>query len=154
MVAIITISPSTNEVICSRSSATLQEANDVIQRSYTAFRSFSKLPLSSRRAMVVRALSLIQERKLALGVELSQQMGRPVEYSHKEIETMQKRADYLLDIAEEALADIPGRSEKGLERWIKRVPVGPTLVIFAWNVSDPPSTDHGEDIRTEGANEN
>lgn len=84
--------------------------------------------------MVIRGLKLIQERKHDLGRELSEQMGRPIACSHKEIETMQKRADYLLDIAEESLRDIAGRPEAGFKRWIKKVSVGPTLVVFAWNV--------------------
>jgi hypothetical protein len=47
---------------------------------------------------------------------------------------MQKRADYLLDMAEEALASLPGRPETGFRREIKKIPVGPTLIVFAWNV--------------------
>ena len=62
-------------------------------------------------------------------------MGRPIAYSAKEIETMQKRADYLLETAEEALADIPAREEAGFKRWVSKEARGPTLVVFAWNVS-------------------
>ncbi|KXH27466.1 NAD-dependent aldehyde dehydrogenase [Colletotrichum salicis] len=46
---------------------------------------------------------------------------------------MQKRADYLLSIAGESLQSSPGRPETGFRRWIKKTPVGPTLIIFAWN---------------------
>lgn len=134
--AIKTISPSTNQVVCERPATTIEEAHQVAKRSQDAFQSFRKLSLAERRAIVVKALALIQERKMDLGRELSTQMGRPIAYSHKEIETMQKRADYLLDIAEEALKDIPGRPENGFKRFIKKIPVGPTLIIFAWNVSD------------------
>lgn len=81
-----------------------------------------------------KGLAGIQERKFELGRELAEHMGRPVAASHKEIETMQKRADYLLDIAGEALESLPGLPEKGLRREIKKIPVGPTLIVFAWNV--------------------
>ncbi|GJC86428.1 phenylacetaldehyde dehydrogenase [Colletotrichum liriopes] len=60
-------------------------------------------------------------------------MGRTIAFSHKEIRTMQKRADYLLDLSEDALSSLPGRPEPGFKRWIKKVPVGPTLFVFAWN---------------------
>ncbi|KAI8289130.1 hypothetical protein K4K60_009605 [Colletotrichum sp. SAR11_57] len=131
--AIQTVSPSTNKVLLNTPSTSLEDAKAIAKSSQDAFQKFKLLSLSERKEMVMRGLQLIQERKHDLGRELSEQMGRPIAYSHKEIETMQKRADYLLDIAEEALRDVPGRPEAGFRRWIKKVPVGPTLVVFAWN---------------------
>ncbi|KAF4909508.1 putative oxidoreductase YxbG [Colletotrichum viniferum] len=128
-----TISPSTNKVFLNTPSTSLEDAKAIAKSSHDAFQKFKLLSLAERKEMVMRGLKLIQERKHDLGRELSQQMGRPIAYSHKEIETMQKRADYFLDIAEESLRDIPGRPEAGFKRWIKKVPVGPTLVVFAWN---------------------
>ncbi|KAJ3466665.1 hypothetical protein MRS44_004229 [Fusarium solani] len=128
-----TISPSTNKVVCERPETSLAEARDISRRSEAAFQSFRKLPFAQRRAIVERGLAGIQDRKIELGRELAEQMGRPIAASHKEIETMQKRADYLLDTAEEALASLPGRPEKGFRREIKKIPVGPTLIVFAWN---------------------
>lgn len=129
-----TISPSTNQVVCECASTTLDEARQIAGTSYDAFLSFRAMSLNERMDIVKRALQIIQDRKIELGKELTMQMGRPIAYSHKEIETMQKRADYLMDIAAEALAEIPGKPEEGFRRWIKKEPVGPTLVIFAWNV--------------------
>ena len=129
-----TISPSTNQVICETPTTTLEQAKEIAKASEDAFASFSALSLADRRAIVVRVLKLCQERKEALGRELTVQMGRPISFSSKEIETMQRRAEYLLEIAEEALADLPCKPEQGFQRWVKRVPVGPTLVVFAWNV--------------------
>lgn len=130
-----TISPSTGKVVCEAPATSLDEARAVAKTSEHAFTAWSKTSLADRKAIVIRACALIQERRMELGHELSLQMGRPVAFSHKEIETMQKRADYLLDMAEDSLADIPGRPEAGFKRWIKKVPVGPILVVFAWNVS-------------------
>lgn len=130
-----TISPSTNTVVCEVPATSLAEAKSIAAASEKAFLQWREVPLEKRRVIVERALAIIQERKMGLGRELSEQMGRPVAYSHKEIETMQKRADYLLDTAAGALADIPGREEAGFKRWIKKAPVGPVLVCFAWNVS-------------------
>lgn len=134
-----TISPSTNKVVCERPETSLAEARDISRRSEAAFQTFRKLPFAQRRAIVERGLAGIQDRKFELGRELAEHMGRPIAASHKEIETMQKRADYLLDTAEEALASLPGQPEKGFRREIKKIPVGPTLIVFAWNVSNSPS---------------
>ncbi|KAH7039554.1 Aldehyde/histidinol dehydrogenase [Microdochium trichocladiopsis] len=133
MATIRTISPSTNQVVVEQPATSIGQARDIARRSRDAFASFKLLPMTERRAIVVKALGLIQERKMALGRELSEQMGRPIAYSHKEIETMQKRADYLLEIADEALAPLPGKPENGFRRQIKKIPRGPTLVVFAWN---------------------
>lgn len=134
-----TISPSTGEVILERPGIKLTEAHEIVTESERAFQTWKHVDLEKRKSIVAAGLALIQQRKLDLGRELSLQMGRPVAYSHKEIETMQKRADYLLGIAQEALATIPGNEEEGFERYIKKEPVGPTLVVFAWNVSFYPS---------------
>ena len=130
-----TVSPSTGKVIFETPSTSIDEARRIARASQDAFSTFSTLPFPERKAIVARGLDLIQQRKHDLGRELTVQMGRPIAYGHKEIETMQKRADYLLDTAEDALRDLPGRPEAGFKRWVKKVPVGPVLIVFAWNVS-------------------
>ncbi|KAL1864988.1 hypothetical protein VTK73DRAFT_5538 [Phialemonium thermophilum] len=128
-----TVSPSTNKVVAEVPVTTLSEARSIAKASEDAFASWSSVALAERKRIVQRALALIQQRKMELSRELTVQMGRPIAFSHKEIETMQKRADYLIDIAEESLQSLPGRPEAGFKRWIKKVPVGPILVVFAWN---------------------
>lgn len=130
-----TISPSTNKVICERGSITIAQAQDVFRAATNAFPSFCAMPFAQRKGIVQKALRLIQDRKGQLAEELTLQMGRPIAFGVKEIETMQKRADYLLGIAEEALQPLQGQPEAGFRRWIEKEPVGPTLIVFAWNVS-------------------
>ena len=132
---ICTISPSTNKVVCEVPETTADEARSITRASQDAFVEWSRTSFQQRKDIIIRALGTIQERKMVLGKELTAQMGRPVAFSHKEIETMQKRADYLLETAEEALQSIPGKLEAGFQRWVKKVPIGPVLIIFAWNVS-------------------
>jgi acyl-CoA reductase-like NAD-dependent aldehyde dehydrogenase len=130
-----TISPVNHQVVFEGKGTSLEEASHIVKASKDAFLQWKKVPLVERSAIVQRGLALIQERKEQLGLELTTQMGRPIAYSVKEIETMQKRADYLLKTAEESLRAIPGEQEAGFRRWVKKEPVGPTLVVFAWNVS-------------------
>lgn len=135
-----TISPSTNKVVCEIPETILKNGRTIARASQDAFSGFSSMPFNDRRAIVVRALKMIQERKMELGEELMKQMGRPIACAHKEIETMQKRADYLLETAEEALSDMPGRPEAGFQRWVKKVPIGPVFIISAWNVRKYPQS--------------
>ncbi|KJK67280.1 Aldehyde dehydrogenase family protein [Aspergillus parasiticus SU-1] len=130
---ISTLSPSTNTVVYERGEITIPEAENVCRDAAKAFLTFRKMPFAQRKEIVTKALGLIQERKQSLGEELTLQMGRPIAFGAKEVETMQKRADYLLKVAEDALQPIPGQSEAGFRRWIEKEPVGPILIIFAWN---------------------
>ncbi|CAL5866695.1 uncharacterized protein PFLUO_LOCUS905 [Penicillium psychrofluorescens] len=128
-----TICPSTHQVIYDHPATSLEEAIKVASASKTAFQSWRAEPLDQRKAIVSRALDIIDKRKDDLARELTVQMGRPIRYCGVEIKTARLRAEYLLDIAEESLADLPGRPEAGFRRRVKRVPVGPTLIAGAWN---------------------
>ncbi|KAM5346212.1 hypothetical protein ACJ41O_009217 [Fusarium nematophilum] len=135
-----TISPSTNEVVCQVPSTSAPEAKAMAISSAEAFLSWRNVPLAERRAIVERGLALIQERRMELGRELTEQMGRPIAYSHKEIETMQKRADYLLETAEEALANIPGHIKEGwLQALAQESPrrACPGLLCLEFQSGDP-----------------
>jgi acyl-CoA reductase-like NAD-dependent aldehyde dehydrogenase len=130
---ITTISPSTNEPILTRngvSDADLQSLPDVAT---DAFHSFRKTTLKERQEIVKKFLKGLEAEQDSLAEELTVQMGRPIAYTAKEVTTAVKRAEYLLKISDEALKDTDGEAETGFKRFIRKVPVGPVLVIFAWN---------------------
>lgn len=137
-----TLSPSTNEVIFEHQGTSLEEARKIAQASYEAFKLYKKITLSERKDIIVKALELIAANIDTLSNELTTQMGRPIAYSAKEIETMRKRADYLLSIAEDSLQEHPGQLEKGFRRSVKKEPVGPTLIATAWNVRSVRTSPH------------
>lgn len=133
---ITTISPTTNKPILTRHGlspeailklgATAQEA----QKSYVQ----THPTLKSRQEIVTRALELLSKRQDELALELTEQMGRPIAYTGKEIATAVKRAEYLSKIASEELEkEYPGEAEEGFKRYLRKEPVGVVLVIFAWN---------------------
>ncbi|KAJ5594636.1 uncharacterized protein N7459_000844 [Penicillium hispanicum] len=128
-----TVCPATHEVIFDRPGTSLDEAIKIAAASKQAFTSYSKLSLDQKKEIVKRALDIIESRIDELARELTIQMGRPIRYCAGEIKTMRLRAEYLIDIAEESLADLPGRPEAGFRRMVKRVPVGPSLIASAWN---------------------
>lgn len=74
------------------------------------------------------------ERQDELAQELTEQMGRPIAFAAKEITTAAKRLEYMLKVSDEMLADTEGDAEPGFKRYIRKLPVGPVLVLFAWNV--------------------
>jgi acyl-CoA reductase-like NAD-dependent aldehyde dehydrogenase len=131
---ITTISPTTDEPIITRNGISPQELEQLPETATRAFQSWCKTTLQERKEIVKTALKILDERKDELATELTVQMGRPIAYTPKEITTAVKRAEYLLKISDDVLQDTPGEAEKGFKRFIRKAPVGPVLIIFAWNV--------------------
>jgi len=131
---ITTISPITNQPILTRTGPSDDELRSIPKRALAAFKTFSKTTLAERQAIVKKALELLRERQDELAKELTEQMGRPIAYTAKEITTAAMRGEYMLKISTDALADAPGEPEAGFNRYIKKTPLGPVLILFAWNV--------------------
>jgi acyl-CoA reductase-like NAD-dependent aldehyde dehydrogenase len=132
---ITTISPTTNKPVCTRNGISASDLESLPTIATEAFLSYRKTSLKERQEIVKKALKLLDAKQDELAKELTEQMGRPIAYTAKEITTAVKRGDYLVKISEEALKDTDGEAEKGFKRFIRKVPVGPVLVLFAWNVS-------------------
>lgn len=132
-----TVSPTTNSVVVTRQALSPGDIAQLPSTGQQAFKHYrrSHPTLASRQEVVTEALKLLSERKDVLSRELTEQMGRPIAYTGVEIDTAVKRGQYLNRIAGEVLeVDVPGDSEKGFTRFIRREPVGVVLIIFAWNV--------------------
>ncbi|KAK3688022.1 Aldehyde/histidinol dehydrogenase [Podospora appendiculata] len=130
---ITTISPTTDEPIITRNGISEQELAQLPDIATKAFEAWRTTKLADRQIIIKKALGLLAAKQDDLALELTVQMGRPIAYTGKEIATAIKRAEYLLKISDEALRDTDGEEEKGFKRFIRKVPVGPVLVIFAWN---------------------
>ncbi|KAK3935650.1 betaine aldehyde dehydrogenase [Diplogelasinospora grovesii] len=130
---ITTISPTTNEPIITRNGISAEELNLLPDVATRAFQSWRTTSLADRQNIIKKALKVLADKQDDLAMELTVQMGRPIAYTGKEIATAIKRAEYLLKISDEVLKDTDGEAEKGFKRFIRKVPVGPVLIIFAWN---------------------
>lgn len=131
---ITTISPVTNKPIVTRNGLSDIELEALPRTAHKAFLSYRHTSLEDRQNIVKKALSLIRMRQDELARELTEQMGRPIAFVNKEITTAIARGEHLLKISSDALKDTDGEAEKGFKRYIRKVPLGPVLVLFAWNV--------------------
>jgi acyl-CoA reductase-like NAD-dependent aldehyde dehydrogenase len=132
---ITTISPTTNKPVLTRNGVTSLELQQLPELATEAFEKYRLTSLSERQAIVKKALKLLNDKQDVLAKELTEQMGRPIAYTAKEVTTACKRGEYLLKVSEDALKDTDGEAEHGFKRFIRKVPVGPVLILFAWNVS-------------------
>lgn len=133
-----TVSPNTNEVVITRNGPSAGDIESLPKTSAEAFKKWSKTTLAERQDIIRKALKNLSAVTDELALELTTQMGRPIAYGAKEVATAISRSEYLVNISEEVLKDTDGEPEKGFKRFIRKVPVGPVLVLFAWNVSHLP----------------
>jgi acyl-CoA reductase-like NAD-dependent aldehyde dehydrogenase len=131
---ITTISPITNKPVLTRNGLSDADLRSLPETAAAAFESYRRISLAERQKIVKQALKLLNERQDVLGKELTEQMGRPIAYTPKEVTTAVMRGEYLLKISDETLKDTEGEPEKGFKRYIKKVPLGPVLIMFPWNV--------------------
>jgi acyl-CoA reductase-like NAD-dependent aldehyde dehydrogenase len=131
---ITTISPITNKPVLTRNGLSDADLQTIPETATKAFESFRRTTLAERQKIVKAALKLLNERQDALGKEITEQMGRPIAYTPKEVTTAVMRGEYLLKISDETLKDTDGEAEKGFTRYIRKVPLGPVLILFPWNV--------------------
>lgn len=129
-----TVSPITNQPVLTRNGLSDSDAALLPAVATQAFNRYRLTSLSQRQDVVRKALQLIGAKQDVLARELTEQMGRPIAYAAKEITTAVARGEYLLKISDEALQDTQGEPEEGFRRYIKKVPVGPILILFTWNV--------------------
>jgi acyl-CoA reductase-like NAD-dependent aldehyde dehydrogenase len=129
-----TISPITNKPILTRKGLTDTDLQALPASATNAFDSYRRTSLADRQHIVKKALKLLKSKQDDLAKEITEQMGRPIAYTAKEVTTAVARGEYLLKISDEALSDADGEAEKGFKRYIKKVPVGPVLILFPWNV--------------------
>lgn len=133
--SINTISPSTGKSIFAHPGVSPADLPAILTTASDAFTTYRKTTLAQRKTWILAALEHLARMKETLCEELTAQMGRPAAFAGVEIDTMRKRADYMLGIAETALGDMKGQDEEGFKRWTSHEPVGPVLIVSAWNVS-------------------
>jgi len=127
------ISPIDNSIYLERPLAGEAEIRVALDRASATQRAWRLTPLSERIEIVRRAVEFFIDRKNRLAEEICWMMGRPIRYAPGEIDGFAERASMMATIAEQALADIQLPSKPGFSRFIRREPLGISLVIAPWN---------------------
>ena len=127
------VSPIDGEVMAERKIPSFSEINRRIENAQLALKEWRKTPLTIRIHIVLKAIEILEGNKVALGRELTLQMGRPITQSHKEIERLVERVDYMIKVAAPALAPIWVEKNDKFRRWIEKQPLGIIFVLAPWN---------------------
>jgi acyl-CoA reductase-like NAD-dependent aldehyde dehydrogenase len=129
-----TISPIDNSVYAERNLATSNAIDLALAAAQHAQKRWKAVPLSERKATCEKALAYFLSHAEDIGEELTWQMGRPIRYTANEIKRgFADRARYMIDIADQALADIQVEPIDGFQRFIRREAIGVVFVVAPWN---------------------
>lgn len=109
------------------------EVDAKLSRARTAASAWRAVPVAQRVREVERALAYFRQHASAIARDVTTQMGKPLVEAQREVETMLKRAEYTLTIAESALAPDIMPAQQGFTLRIEHVPLGVVFDIAAWN---------------------
>lgn len=127
------ISPIDDSVYVERSYAQRSDIDACLAQSSDAQKAWKRVPLTEKKALCCKAMEYLKAQSSSIAEELAWQMGRPIRYGALELDGMVERASYMMVIAEQALASIPGPEQDGLRHYIQRVPLGVCFVLAPWN---------------------
>ena len=127
-------SPSDGTLIAERDLANELDISDYLANAFDAQKKWQATSIDQRAEHCRGAIAWFIENKTEVATEISQLMGRPIQYAEGEIAGLKERADYMISIAETALADIKIESkDKNYKRIIRPTPLGTVFIIAPWN---------------------
>ncbi|MFW6024316.1 MAG: aldehyde dehydrogenase family protein [Dichotomicrobium sp.] len=125
------ISPIDGSVVAERDALSETQARELVERARRAQREWAARPLDERVGAVREGVVRLAAMNDAVE-ELARMMGRPIRYGG-EFGGASERANYMCDIAAEALSPLVAESSERFDRRIEREPHGVCLTIAPWN---------------------
>lgn len=132
MTTLSLVSPVDGSTYLSRESLSLDQAMTAIATARKVQKDWAHAPLSDRISAVRSFLEALLAMNDEVVPEIAWQMGRPVRYGG-EFGGVRERGEYMLSIAESALAPIEIEDSAAFRRFIAREPLGVVMVIAPWN---------------------
>jgi acyl-CoA reductase-like NAD-dependent aldehyde dehydrogenase len=126
-------SPIDGSIYVERPIATDQAVNAAVERARAAQPGWAALSIAERSKYMLAMLEALVGMADEIVPELAWQMGRPTRYGG-EFGGVKERTQYMVEIAEKALAPVPASNPKdGFRRYVKKDPLGVVMVIAPWN---------------------
>lgn len=126
------ISPIDGSIYAERAYASDAAINAAVTAARQAQVGWAELSIAERANYCRAALDALAAMQETIIPEIAWQMGRPTRYGG-ENGGVQERGQYMINIAEEALAPYVPAQKDGFRRYVKHVPLGVVMVIAPWN---------------------
>jgi len=128
-----TISPVDGSIYIERDYANSEQVDFALDLAHRSQKQWRQVSLAKRKALCTGAVQALVSNKDQIAQELCWQMGRPIKFAAGEVSSFAERAEYMISIADTALAPLQQDEKEGFIRYIRREPVGVVLVIAPWN---------------------
>jgi len=128
-----TYSPIDNALVFEQPYADQVSISTALKKSRMAQRQWAEFSLVEKAYVCRKAIDYFIDNKAMIGQQITQQMGRPIAYSPNEINGLAERANGMIDLATEALADTVIEDNSHKRRLIRKHPLGTLLIIAPWN---------------------
>lgn len=128
-----TISPVDGSIYVERDLAGNAEIDAALDAAVKAQKAWQETSIEERQTILSKAVDAFLAHGDEIAEELTWQMGRPVSQTPGEVRGFEERARYMIAIAPQALADIRPDPISGMNRFIRRVPLGVVAIIAPWN---------------------
>lgn len=127
------ISPIDQSIVAERPIATTQQIINALNRAQQAQQQWQQTPIRERARLCHLAIDEFVAQRAEIAKEITMQMGRPLQYTPGEVDGVEERARYMINIAEQELMDLHVEDKPGLTRFIRQQPVGVVSSIVPWN---------------------
>jgi acyl-CoA reductase-like NAD-dependent aldehyde dehydrogenase len=127
------INPATEAPLGEIAYTSPDELEAIVARARAAQRDWRGVPVAQRVRAVGQMVPAFRAMADQVALDITRQMGKPLQQARNEIATMIDRAETMCRLAEGALADEPLPPKAGFERFIRHEPLGVALDIAAWN---------------------
>ncbi|MBF0280578.1 MAG: aldehyde dehydrogenase family protein [SAR324 cluster bacterium] len=127
------INPYNQEIFCTLPLEEEVSLSLKLDQAQKAYRQWRKVPYPERERQVKKALEYFEREKDEIARDLTMQMGKPLQQSYNDINTLLDRSYYMISIGEKTLAPELIPESDGLHRRIEHEPLGVVFDIAAWN---------------------
>jgi len=127
------ISPVDGKVFIERTYADAAMIETALANAKAAQPSWAKVTLDKKADIMHAFMAYFKANQDDIANEITWQMGRPIQYAPGEVNGLIERAEYMVNIAEAALADIQPGKIPHIDRFIRREPLGVVCVVAPWN---------------------
>jgi len=132
---IASVNPATGETLRTFDPLPDAELDARLALAAHAFRSWRRVPVAERAAIVARAGELLERDKERFGALMTLEMGKPIRAAIEEAAKCASGCRYYAEHAAEFLAPapVPGTEQSGGDEYVAYEPLGVVLAIMPWN---------------------
>ncbi|MCP4643081.1 MAG: aldehyde dehydrogenase family protein [bacterium] len=127
------INPFTEEVVVTLPQLQADDVDAVVTRARDAYVGWRTSPMADRVALCEAFVKAFEAMGDKVAADMTAQMGKPLQQAKNEVGGLVQRANHMISIAEETLADEYLPDVPKFKRYIRHEPLGVVFDIAAWN---------------------